>query len=264
VPDNIPESSSCKFLPPGQSVSDILPLDVYLRVNWYLNNVLPNFIPNYAFSTFNAWRHNWERKKPVWVLSAIKSIHELTMSEEAFNIWKKRDDEPCLDNFLTLRALHQKKVVHPIEVENDQLCGIFDTLGLERSIFALNQVIQTKQPKATHNDDLMEKYRNFSLDASYFINDDWFQFPALETEQDMATAKEINDFMHEQVYPNRNRKMAAKIIDLLVNRPDSYIFAFGVLHFLGEGSIVDIVRKAGFTIDRILPQERLYFGPLHV
>jgi hypothetical protein len=41
----------------------------------------------------------------------------------------------------------------------------------------------------------------------------------------MSTVTEIIDFMHEQIYPNCNRKMAAKIIDLLVNQHDSYIFA---------------------------------------
>ena len=53
--------------------------------------------------------------------------------------------------------------------------------------------------------------------------------------------------------------MAARMIDLLVNRPDSYFFAFGAGHFLGKNSILDYLEQAGFTVDHIGPEDYVDF-----
>ena len=53
--------------------------------------------------------------------------------------------------------------------------------------------------------------------------------------------------------------MASRMIDLLLNRPDSYFFAFGAGHFLGRDSIVDMLRKAGFKVEHVGPNEVLDF-----
>ena len=57
----------------------------------------------------------------------------------------------------------------------------------------------------------------------------------------------------------RNKRMAARMIDLLVNRPDSYFFAFGAGHFLGKSSIIDYLEQAGFTVDHIGPGDHIDF-----
>merc|ERR1712117_204730 len=58
----------------------------------------------------------------------------------------------------------------------------------------------------------------------------------------------------------RNKRMAARVIDLLVNRPDAYFFAFGVGHFIGEDNILEFIRSAGFTVDHVAPGEILDFS----
>jgi hypothetical protein len=40
--------------------------------------------------------------------------------------------------------------------------------------------------------------------------------------------------------------MGARVIELLVNNPGtSYFFAFGAGHFVGENTVIDVVRNAG-------------------
>ncbi len=58
----------------------------------------------------------------------------------------------------------------------------------------------------------------------------------------------------------RNRRMAARVVDLLVNRPDSYFFAFGAGHFVGAGSVLEFVRSAGFKVEQVAPWERTDVG----
>ena len=48
--------------------------------------------------------------------------------------------------------------------------------------------------------------------------------------------------------------MARRVIDLLNNHEGrTFFFAFGTGHFIGEGSVVDILRSAGFNVKRLSP-----------
>ena len=46
--------------------------------------------------------------------------------------------------------------------------------------------------------------------------------------------------------------MASRVIQLLKNSSGSSLFfAFGADHFVGEENIIDLVRVAGFTVERV-------------
>ena len=70
--------------------------------------------------------------------------------------------------------------------------------------------------------------------------------------------KKIEEFEAEML-EKRNKKMAARIIDLLNDNPDDYFFAFGLAHFIGEDNIPDMIRSAGFQVEqvyeKVLPSE---------
>ena len=51
---------------------------------------------------------------------------------------------------------------------------------------------------------------------------------------------------------DRNKRMAAKIdLELEKFSAKSHFFAVGVAHYLGKNSIVDLLRKKGYTVTRI-------------
>ena len=46
--------------------------------------------------------------------------------------------------------------------------------------------------------------------------------------------------------------MARRVIELLRTNPGSSLFfAFGVGHFTGEDSVIDMMREAGFQVERV-------------
>ena len=46
--------------------------------------------------------------------------------------------------------------------------------------------------------------------------------------------------------------------ELLLNNPgSSFFFAFGAGHFVGENTIVDVVREAGFNVEHVQPGDDL-------
>jgi hypothetical protein len=73
-------------------------------------------------------------------------------------------------------------------------------------------------------------------------------------------SKKIVDYFRVNLVRKRNKRMAARVIKLLAKRPNSYFFAFGVGHFLGEDSILKSIKSAGFTIDHISREETLDYG----
>ena len=58
--------------------------------------------------------------------------------------------------------------------------------------------------------------------------------------------------------------MASRVIHLLKTSPGSSLFfAFGASHFVGEENIIDMVREAGFTVERVNTADDLNGGAGH-
>ena len=60
-------------------------------------------------------------------------------------------------------------------------------------------------------------------------------------------------YMHE-----RNTVMADKVAQLIRSSPEKKLFvAFGASHFLGNGSVVDMLREEGFQVERVHAFEKI-------
>ena len=120
-------------------------------------------------------------------------------------------------------------------------------------------------------DELITHYRNGNLDEVYF-NQDAVLFPSLSrateiaqsesakisSERDRQIATEIDTYFREQMIFQRNKRMAERVIDLLVKQPKtSFFFAFGAGHFVGDNTVLDIVQNAGLKIKHISPDEKI-------
>ena len=141
--------------------------------------------------------------------------------------------------------------------------------------FALDQTLKqleelrlgVKSPYFS-TDDLIRHYRNGNLDAVIF-NQETIMFPSLAhdkstTEIDPMTPREkelannIDDYFRENMINERNKRMASRVINLLVQHPRTpFFFAFGAAHFVGEHTVLDFVQSAGFAIKQIGYNETL-------
>ena len=58
----------------------------------------------------------------------------------------------------------------------------------------------------------------------------------------------MNDIRLEE----RNQRLASRVVNLLRTNPGSSLFfAFGAAHFTGDDSVIDLVREAGFEVERV-------------
>ncbi len=276
-PHTISALTACQLLPRNRHLSQEIPSDLYARLKIhmeYIKTVMPTWVTpeqkrggldaDYVFSAITA---NWERKRPIWVTLLVNSLTPSDISSRAY---------PVLDLYLSQLAEKNNKRVSAIETVQEQ-CSPLNVLNKTLVTFALDQTLKQQenlrlglQSPFFSTDDLIKHYRQGNLDEVIF-NQETIMFPSLAhnksphdsdweplTSQEKLLADDIDRFFREHMIDERNKRMASRVINLLVQHPRTpFFFAFGVAHFVGEKTVLNWVESAGFTITHIAPNETL-------
>uniref|UniRef100_UPI0016591A1E metalloprotease TIKI2 n=1 Tax=Halichoerus grypus TaxID=9711 RepID=UPI0016591A1E len=139
------------------------------------------------------------------------------------------------------------------EREDNQICAF------QKVLFALNQtLLQHESVRAGSlqapytTEDLIKHYNCGDLNAVIF-NHDTSQLPSFINTtllpHEQVTAQEIDSyFRHELIY-KRNERMGKRVMALLQENEDKIcFFAFGAGHFLGNNTVIDVLRQAGLEV----------------
>ncbi|CAB1426535.1 unnamed protein product [Pleuronectes platessa] len=126
-------------------------------------------------------------------------------------------------------------------------------------LFALNQtLLQHEGVRAGSlqgsftTEDLITHYNCGDL-SSIIFNHDTSQLPHFINsslpDHDRTTAQQIDSYFRQELIYKRNERMARRVSALLQRNPSkTYFFAFGAGHFLGNHSVLDILRREGYEI----------------
>lgn len=72
------------------------------------------------------------------------------------------------------------------------------------------------------------------------------------SQAEIALAQEIDRYFVNELIDKRNQNMASRIKEIVdSNKKESFFFAFGAGHFLGNNSVLDLLRAEGFVIENI-------------
>ncbi|XP_052454630.1 metalloprotease TIKI1-like [Carassius gibelio] len=259
-PYTISALSSCQLLPQGQNLQDLLPSDIYLRLKTHLEYVklmLPSWMtPDqrgkglYADYLFNAIAGNWERKRPVWVMLMVNSLTEADI---------KTRGVPVLDLYLAQEAQRMRKRTGAVEKVEEQ-CHPLNGLSFSQVIFALNQTLLQQESLRTGNlqmpfttEHLIKHYNCGDLNSIIFSHDT-SQVPSFKNvtlpASEQVTAQEIEHYFRQELIYKRNERMGRRVRALLEEHPhNSFFFAFGAGHFLGNNSVIDVMRREGYEVE---------------
>lgn len=264
-PYTISALAKCQLLPHGENLSDVLPEDIYHRLKQHLDYVkfmMPAWVTDdqkgrglYGDYLFNAIAGNWERKRPVWIMLMVNSLTESDVKARGI---------PVLDLYLAQEAERLNKINGAVEKVEEQ-CVPLNELNFSQVLFALNQTLRqhetyrkSKVAMPYTTDDLIHHYNCGDLNSIIF-NQDSAQFPSLVNTSlpphDLQTAKMIDSYFRNELIHKRNRRMASRVGDLIRSHPKrSFFFAFGAGHFMGNHTVIDYLRKAGFVIEHTSPE----------
>ncbi|KAG5834660.1 metalloprotease TIKI1 [Anguilla rostrata] len=259
-PYTISALTSCQLLPQGENLQDVLPRDIYRRLKRHLEYVklmMPSWMtPDqrgkglYADYLFNAIAGNWERKRPVWVMLMVNSLTEADI---------KTRGVPVLDLYLAQEAERMRKRTGAVEKVEEQ-CHPLNGLNFSQVIFALNQTLLQQEslragslqvPYTT--EDLIRHYNCGDLNSIIF-NHDTSQVPNFNNvtlpPSEQITAQEIDSYFRQELIYKRNERMGRRVKALLEENPDkSFFFAFGAGHFLGNNTVIDVLRSQGYEVE---------------
>ncbi|XP_028829620.1 metalloprotease TIKI1 [Denticeps clupeoides] len=259
-PYTISALTSCQLLPQGENLQDVLPKDIYWRLKRHLEYVklmMPSWMtPDqrgkglYADYLFNAIAGNWERKRPVWVMLMVNSLTEADI---------KTRGVPVLDLYLAQEAERMKKRTGAVEKVEEQ-CHPLNGLNFSQVIFALNQTLLQQEslregsvqvPYTT--EDLIKHYNCGDLNSIIF-NHETSQVPNFNNvtlpPSEQITAQEIDSYFRQELIYKRNERMGKRVKVLLEEHPDkSFFFAFGAGHFLGNNTVIDVLRSQGYEVE---------------
>ncbi|KAM7388313.1 hypothetical protein PAMP_024499 [Pampus punctatissimus] len=258
-PLTISKLTSCQLLPHGENLQTLLPRDLYRRLKRhldYVKHMMPYWMTAdqrgrglYADYLFNAIAGNWERKRPVWVMLMVNSLTE----------WDVRSrGTPVLDLFLAQEAERMGKTTGAVEQVEEQ-CHPLNGLNFSQVLFALNQtLLQHEGVRAGSlqgsytTEDLITHYNCGDL-SSIIFNHDTSQLPHFINSSlpahDRMTALQIDSYFRQELIYKRNERMARRVSALMQRNPNqTYFFAFGAGHFLGNRSVLDILRQEGYEI----------------
>ncbi|KAM8888140.1 metalloprotease TIKI2 isoform 1-T1 [Synchiropus picturatus] len=261
-PLTISKLTSCQLLPHGENLQNLLPRDLYRRLKRhldYVKHMMPLWMTAdqrgrglYADYLFNAIAGNWERKRPVWVMLMVNSLTE----------WDVRSrGTPVLDLFLAQEAERMGKTTGAVERVEEQ-CHPLNGLNFSQVLFALNQtLLQHEGVRAGSlqgsytTEDLITHYNCGDL-SSIIFNHDTSQLPHFINRSlpahERLTAQQIDSYFRQELIYKRNERMARRVSALLQRNPNqTFFFAFGAGHFLGNRSVLDILRQDGYEIEHL-------------
>uniref|UniRef100_A0A3P9ME39 Metalloprotease TIKI n=1 Tax=Oryzias latipes TaxID=8090 RepID=A0A3P9ME39_ORYLA len=209
-PMTISKLTSCQLLPHGENLQTLLPRDLYRRLKRHLD---------YVKHMMPYWMTADQRGRGLYadyLFNAIAGNWErkrpvwVMLMVNSLTEWDVRSrGTPVLDLFLAQEAERMGKITGAVE-------------QVEEQCHPLNGL-------------------NFSQ-LPHFINR---SLPA----HDRVTAQQIDSYFRQELIYKRNERMARRVSALLQRNPNqTYFFAFGAGHFLGNHSVLDILTQEGHEI----------------
>ncbi|XP_060619681.2 metalloprotease TIKI1 isoform X2 [Anolis sagrei] len=210
-PYTISALTSCQLLPQGENLQDVLPRDIYRRLKRHLE---------YVKLMMPSWMTPDQRGKGLYadyLFNAIagnwerkRPVWVMLMVNSLTEVDIKSRGVPVLDLYLAQEAERLRKQTGAVE-------------KVEEQCHPLNGL-------------------NFSQ-VPNFIN-------ATLPPHERTTAMEIDSYFRQELIYKRNERMGKRVKDLLEEYPDkSFFFAFGAGHFMGNNTVIDVLRREGYGVD---------------
>ncbi|PHS39422.1 MAG: hypothetical protein COB07_06620 [Sulfurovum sp.] len=205
-----------------KSLQEIIPKPLYQRTENYIKQINPqlNLIP------FD--------KMKVWALSTVTSMLENQLKHPMLE---------AIDSQIYAYAQSMGKGVGGIETVEEQISAM-DTFSLDEQIMGLESTLDYLE----ENGDFIEEMKSL-----YLLGDEKKMMAFIEgTMFKLEKYQKFDEKFMQVLLYDRNRRMAQRIESLLHKQlTQRYLFAFGVMHFLGKQSIVDHFERQGYRVGRV-------------
>jgi uncharacterized protein YbaP (TraB family) len=211
-------------LPPAHSLRELLPVGLHRRLVGYLE---ARHMSATEFETFKPW---------------LATVMLAQLDAQEF----LRHGSP-LDDVLRQRAAAGGKFLGAVETVAEQIAAI--SVGTEADQIHLLDVALAR----------LEADRAAGRNRLRSLFDTWLRGDAggllRLRDEDVDLTDPAQRQWWDALFVQRNLRMADRTDRILrESRDQPAFFAFGTLHFVGEGSVVELLQARGWKVERILGQ----------
>jgi uncharacterized protein len=161
-----------------------------------------------------------------WVLGL--QLMEMQYAKAGF------DSEQGVEQQLEHRAQADGKPTSGLETLEEQL-GYFETLTPEQQAKFLDLVLNDLHEVDSDTQDVIRAWRaGDAAKLAALLSDEYRQFPAL----------------YQLLVTNRNKHWEPQLQQLL-HEKDNYFVVVGALHLVGDGGLLQLMRKDGFKVEQL-------------
>ncbi|MBP7865022.1 MAG: TraB/GumN family protein [Acidobacteria bacterium] len=208
------------FLPDGKTLKDLLPADLYQKVEGMFNS---KGVPFSAMGRFK-----------IWVIAT-----QLVMLDHLMDFVAKKP----LDMVLFDQAGKAGKERGGIETLEEQI-GIFESLSTEEQIAMLRSSAEVTEKYWKEGKSPLD----IILEA-YLTGEEAKLFAVLNESYDLKDP--LNRKLWKLLIDDRNERMADRIAKMLKDKPgQSFFVGVGGAHLLGEKGVAELLRRKGFKVTR--------------
>lgn len=206
----------------GKTLQGALPAPLYQRSASYLRSLNP------------ALEMRPFEKLKLWAFSATLQFLEAQLNHPAL---------PAIDAVIYQRAKKEGKEVGGIETVQEQLAAM-EALSDNEQLLMLEATL-----------DYLEQNREYvEIMQKLYLNGDEKALMAYLTSMMFEEEKYriLEERFLQLILYKRNERMAQRILQKVKENPHkTYLFAFGAMHFLDRGSVIELLEKEGFKAERI-------------
>ena len=209
------------LLPKGQKLSTILPADLYEKLDKRLRKLGASAgrFDNFQIWALNLTMAQFEAAKAGMLKSLDQTIYA-TAKSDGLEVGG-------------LETFDEQMAAVSAASQADQIAGLRDSLAYMDKL---------EESGKTSMGILLEAYLTGSEHRILSV-----------VEETMGPDEELNERLMKPMLEERNGRMADRIAKKLTGqgKPRSFFFAVGAMHNIGKGSVVELLRKKGYTLSRV-------------
>lgn len=206
----------------GKTLKNMLPPSLYLRTQNYLKSINP------------ALQIEPFEKMKLWAFSAMLQFLEAQLTHPAL---------PTIDDLIYQKSKKEGKEVGGIETVEEQL-AVMEALSEKEQLLMHEATLDYLE----QNKDYVEIMQQLYIKGDEKALMQYLTSMMLQEEKYRA----LEERFLELILYERNIRMTERIIKKVNEHPGTvYLFAFGAMHFLDKGSVIELLENKGFKIKRI-------------
>lgn len=225
TPEGAQKVMAAMMLPDGKALKDVLSADEVNRLNGYMREILGVDLTNPMIE------QQMGKMTPMAISTQLQLVQYMRMTP-GFN------PASLIDNYFQQEALKAGKPVVGLETLDFQIAVLYKGCSIERQVEQLMCMVDNKEYNLMMMQELTKAY--FAKNMAKVL---------AVTEEKLGNSCDSTPQEDDALIYSRNTDWVGKIPAIIKDK--ATLFVVGAAHLPGERGVLELLKKAGYTVDAV-------------